>query len=78
MYQLSCQDLVNTAMKKITVISYFNSVVLIDEFSIKKELGMNLLEHILTLFFRVRRFSFSKEEREGKHERDRRNQRKDH
>ena len=74
-YQLSCQDLVNTAMKNITVISYFNSVVLTVDCLIKKELRMNLLEHILTLFFRVRSFSFAKDVRE-KHKRAKKESRK--
>ena len=61
---LSCDHLVQEAMKNIFVISNFNAIVLSVDINVTKEFRMNLLEHILTLYFRVRSFSYAKDIRE--------------
>jgi len=62
--KLSCEVLVQEAFKNSIVISCFNALVLSVDVYIKKEFRMNLLEHILTLYFRVRSFSYAKDIRE--------------
>ena len=49
-----CEELVIETMKNIIVMSNFNSIALSVDTRIKKEFRLNLLEHILTLFVRVR------------------------
>ena len=61
---LVCKDLVTKSLKTITINSNFNAIILSVDIHMKKEFGINLLEHILTLYFRVRAFSFAKDVRE--------------
>ena len=61
---LVCKDLVTQSLKIITIISNFNAIILSVDIHMKKEFRKNLLEHILTLYFRVRAFSFDKDVRE--------------
>ena len=61
---LVCADLVTQSLKNITIISKFNAIALSVDIHMKKEFCINLLEHILTLYFRVRAFSFAKDVRE--------------
>ena len=61
---LVCKDLVTQSLKNITINSNFNDVILSVDIHMKKEFRINLLEHILTLYFRVRAFSFAKDVRE--------------
>ena len=61
---LSCDHLVQEAMKSIFVISNFNAIVLSVDINVTKEFRMNLLEHILTLYFRFRSISYAKDIRE--------------
>ena len=72
---LSCQHMVQESMKNVMIISNFNAVVLSVDMVVTKEFRMNLLEHILTLYFRVRSFSFAKDIRE-KHKADKKASRK--
>ena len=60
---LVCKDLVNQSLKIITINSNFNDILSVD-IHMKREFRINLLEHILTLYFRVRAFSFAKDVRE--------------
>ena len=61
---LVCKDLVTQSLKNITINSNFNDIILSVDIHMKKEFRINLLEHILTLYFRVRAFSFAKDVRE--------------
>ena len=61
---LVCEDLVKETMNNILVISNFNAIAQSVDTPVKKEFRMNLLEHILTLYIRVRSFSFAKDVRE--------------
>ena len=61
-----CEELVNETIKNIFVVSNFNSIALSVDTHITKEFRLNLLEHILTLFIRVRSaFSYAKDVREN-------------
>ena len=70
-----CETLVTETMKNILVISHFNSIISSVDTTIKKEISLNLLEHILTLYFRVRSFSYAKDIRE-RHKRAKKDTRK--
>ena len=61
---LVCKDLVTQSLKNITINSNFNDIILSVDIHMKKEVRVNLLEHILTLYFRVRALSFAKDVRE--------------
>ena len=63
---LAWKDLVTQSLKNITINSNFNDILSVD-IHMKKEFRINLLDHILTLYFRVRAFPFAKNVRE-KHE----------
>ena len=56
-----CKDLVTQSLKNITINSNFNAIILSVDIHRKKEFRINLLEHILTLYFRVRAFTFAKD-----------------
>ena len=60
---LVCKDLVTQSLKNITINSNFNDILSVG-IHMKNEFPVNLLEHILTLYFRVRAFSFAKDVRE--------------
>ena len=60
---LVCKDLVTQSLKNI-INSNFNDIILSVDIHMKKEFRINLLEHILTLYFRVRAFSSAKDVRE--------------
>ena len=62
----SLKDLVIQSLKNITINSNFNDILSVD-IHMKREFRINLLEHILTLYFRIQAFSFAKDVRE-KHE----------
>ena len=72
---IMCETLVTETMKNIFVISHFNSIISSVDTTIKKEISLNLLEHILTLYFRVRSFSYAKDVRE-RHKRPKKDTRK--
>ena len=59
-----CSDFINGVMKNIIVTSNFNAICTNLDVHITQEMRNNLLEHILTLFVRVRTFSFAKDIRE--------------
>ena len=59
-----CSDFINGVMKNIIVTSNFNAICTNLDVHITREMRNNLLEHILTLFVRVRTFSFAKDIRE--------------
>ena len=59
-----CFLFVTQSLKNITINSNFNAIILSVDIHMKKEFRINLLEHILTLYFRVRAFSFAKDVRE--------------
>ena len=61
---LVCKDLVTQSLKNVTINSNFNDIILSVDIHMKNEFHINLLEHILTLYFRVRAFSFAKDVRE--------------
>ena len=61
---LVCKDLVTQSLKNITINSNFNDIILSVDIHTKKEFRINVLEHILTLYFRVRAFSVAKDVRE--------------
>ena len=61
---LVCKDLVTQSLKIITINSNFNDIILSVDIHMKNEFRINLLDHILTLDFRVRAFSFAKDVRE--------------
>ena len=61
---LLCKDLVTQSLKNISINSNFNDNILSADIHMKKEFRINLLDHILTLYFRVRAFSFAKDVRE--------------
>ena len=56
-----CSDFINGVMKNIIVTSNFNAICTNLDVHITQEMQNNLLEHILTLFVRVRTFSFAKD-----------------
>ena len=58
------KDLVTQSLKNITINCNVNDIILSVDIHMKKEFCINLLEHILTLYFRVRAFSFAKDVRE--------------
>ena len=61
---LVCKDRVTQSLKNITINSNFNDIIISVDIHMKKEFRIDLLEHILTLYFRVRAFSFAKDVRE--------------
>ena len=60
---LVCKDLVTQSLKNVTINSNFIDILSVD-IHMKKEFRINLLDHILTLYFCVRAFSFSKDVRD--------------
>ena len=64
LHLLLCKDLVTQSLKNIKINSTFNAIILSVDIHMEKEFRINLLEHILTLYFRVRAFSFAKDVRE--------------
>ena len=61
---LVCKDIVSEALEDSTLISSFETICLDAEVEVQKELIHNLLEDIVTLFVKVRTFSFSQDVRE--------------
>lgn len=61
---LNCQDLVKNMLKNCSVLSNFKSVCYTIDPQVSKEVSMNLLEHMLTMFTRVRSFSYARDIRE--------------
>ena len=61
---LVCKELVTQSLKNITINSNFNAIILSVDIHMKKEFRINILKHILTLYFRVGAFSFAKDVRE--------------
>ena len=64
-YIFSCVVLIwlLSPLKIITINSNFNDILSVD-IHMKREFRINLLEHIPTIYFRVRAFSFAKDVRE--------------
>ena len=62
--KIVCAELVKEVMKDCSVLSYYNTICSTIDISINKELRKNVLEHMITLYFRVRTFSFAKDVRE--------------
>ena len=59
---LLCKDLVTQSLKNITINSNFNDIVLSVDIHMKiEQFRIRLLDHILTLYFRVRAFLFAKD-----------------
>ena len=63
---LSTRDFVVDIMTNIIVRSNFNSVCMFADTLVSKEIQKNVLEQLITLFVRVRTFSFAKSTR-GRH-----------
>ena len=62
---LVCKDIVKEMLiNNSSVLSNFKSVCYGVDPKVSKEISMNLLEHLLTLFTRVRTFSYAKDIRE--------------
>ena len=61
---LVCKDLVTQSLKDITINSNFNDILSAVDIHMKKEFRINMLDHTLTLYFRVRAFSCAKDVRE--------------
>jgi hypothetical protein len=59
-----CENLVKSMITNCVVISNFTAITATVDLQLEKEFSLNLLEHILTLFVRVRTFSFAKDIRE--------------
>ena len=64
--KLACKDLVEEVLKDSSVLSNYNNVCLNASLEISKEVSLDLLEHMVTIYFRVRTFSYAKDIR-GKH-----------
>lgn len=62
--KLVCEDLVEEILKDSSVLSNYNNICLGANVKISKEVSMDLLEHMVTIYFRVRTFSFAKDVRE--------------
>ena len=61
------KDLVTQSLKNITINCNVNDIILSVDIHMKKEFRINLLEHILTSYFRVRAFSFVREKHKAAH-----------
>ena len=62
--KLACEDLVEEILKDPSVLSNYNNVCLNASLEISKEVSFDLLEHLVTIYFRVRTFSYAKDIRE--------------
>ena len=62
--KLACKDLVEEILKDFSVLSNYNNVCLNASLNISKEVSLDLLEHMVTIYFRVRTFSYAKDIRE--------------
>ena len=60
----SCEKMVFEMLKDCTVMSKYHSICYGIDPKVNKEISMNLLEHILSLFVKVRVFSYAKDIRE--------------
>ena len=61
---ISCEELVAEVLKDPSVLSNYNDLCLDANVKVEKEVRMDLLEHMVTLYVRVRTFSFAKDIRE--------------
>ena len=61
---LVCKDMVNSMLSNCSVLSNFKSICYGIDPKVNSEISMNLLEHLLTLFTKVRTFSYAKDIRE--------------
>ena len=62
--KLACEDLVEEILKDSSVLSNYNNICLNANLKISKEVSLDLLEHMVTIYFRVRTFSYAKDIRE--------------
>ena len=62
--KLVTQEIVQVMLTNCTVLSNYKSVCNEIDPQVNKEISMNLLDHLLTLFVRVRTFSYAKDVRE--------------
>ena len=62
--KIVCTDMVNDMLQNSTVISNFKNICYDIDPKVNGEISMNLLEQMLTLFVRLRTFSFAKDVRE--------------
>ena len=62
--KIVCSDLVKNVMKDCSVKSNYSAICSTIDETIDKEIQKNLLEHMITIYFRVRTFSFAKDVRE--------------
>ena len=62
--KLVCQDLVEEILKDSLVLYDYNDICSNSNLKINKEVSMDLLEHMVTIYFRVRTFSYAKDIRE--------------
>lgn len=62
--KLVCSELVDAMLKNSVILSNYRSICHAIEPKVSKEISFNLLEQMLTLFVRVRTFSFAKDIRE--------------
>ena len=63
--KIVCEDLVYLMLQNNVVISNFKNICYDIDSEVNKEISLNLLEQILTLFVRLRTFSFAKDVREN-------------
>lgn len=62
--KIVCEDLVKEVVANCSVLSYFDDICNSTGLTIDKESQKDLIEHMTTLYFRVRTFSFAKSVRE--------------
>ena len=62
--KMACEDLVEEILKDSSVLSNYNNICLNASLKISKEVSLDLLEHMVTIYFRVRTFSYAKDIRE--------------
>ena len=61
---IACEDLVEEILKDSSVLSSYHDICLSANLEVCKEVGVDLLEQMMTMYFRVRTFSFAKDIRE--------------
>ena len=61
---IACENLVEEILKDSSVLSSYHDIFLCANVEVSKEFGLDLLEQMMTMYFRVRTFSFAKDIRE--------------
>ena len=63
--KINCQTIVSSLMTNITILTHAAAIPNKSSDLIKKEIALNLVEDILTLYIRVRSFSFAKDQQQS-------------